>query len=109
MLLIAAVATLRFYAAYALAQRGPRGAAQALLLACALFTSVPVALIVANLGTLFRLRVMFLAPILIVAGVGGLAWRRRAAQAVGGRPTSAWSLCSARRLRRTCRRRGTIE
>lgn len=48
-----------------------------LLVAYAFFTSVPVALIVANLGTLFRLRVMFLAPLLILATVGGFPRLRR--------------------------------
>ncbi len=42
------------------------------LVSYVVLVSLPIALIVANLGTLFRLRVMFLAPLLIVAAIGGL-------------------------------------
>ena len=42
----------------------------ALLLAVGFVTAIPVSLVVANIGTLFRLRLLFLLPLLIIAGWG---------------------------------------
>lgn len=41
-----------------------------LIIAFAFATAVPISLVVANLGTLFRLRLLFLLPLLLVVGVG---------------------------------------
>jgi len=41
-----------------------------LLIACIVFTAIPISLVVANVGTLFRLRLLFLLPLLIVAAEG---------------------------------------
>ncbi len=57
------------------------------LVAFVLATAVPLSLVVANLGTLFRLRLLFLLPLLIVAAVGDpVPSLQRIADWLRGRP-----------------------
>jgi len=63
------------------------------LLIFILFMAIPISVVVANLGTLFRLRLLFLLPMLIIAAAGdplrlyqeGAQWLRWGVQQLGGR------------------------